>query len=55
MLPQCTSLFSVHNTLKLLTSHSAILWLWIGCYGFFLDPVQFVIVSEIFPTTLRAK
>jgi len=33
----------------------AALWIWIGCYGFFIDPPQFVYVSEIFPTTLRAK
>ncbi|EXJ84067.1 hypothetical protein A1O3_04734 [Capronia epimyces CBS 606.96] len=25
------------------------------CYGFFLDPTQFVWCSEVFPTTLRAK
>lgn len=33
----------------------AFLWIYVGCYGFFLDPPQFVYVSEIFPTTLRAK
>ncbi|OAA55853.1 General substrate transporter [Niveomyces insectorum RCEF 264] len=33
----------------------AFLWIWVGCYGFFIDPPQFVYVAEIFPTTLRAK
>ncbi|CAK7206968.1 hypothetical protein SEUCBS139899_009775 [Sporothrix eucalyptigena] len=33
----------------------AFLWIYVGCYGFFIDPPQFVYVSEIFPTTLRAK
>lgn len=33
----------------------AFLWIYVGCSGFFLDPPQFVYVSEIFPTTLRAK
>jgi sugar phosphate permease len=33
----------------------AILWLYVAVYGFFLDPPQFVYISEIFPTTLRAK
>jgi len=33
----------------------AFLWIYVGCYGFFLDPPQFVFCSEIFPTTLRAK
>lgn len=33
----------------------AILWLYVASYGFFLDPTQFVYISEISPTTLRAK
>ncbi|KAF2102097.1 general substrate transporter [Rhizodiscina lignyota] len=33
----------------------AMLWIWVGLYGFFLDPPQFVYCAEIFPTTLRAK
>jgi MFS family permease len=33
----------------------AFLWIYVACYGFFLDPPQFVYASEIFPTPLRAK
>lgn len=33
----------------------AFLWLYVMVYGFCIDPPQFVVVSEIFPTTLRAK
>jgi uncharacterized transporter YbjL len=31
------------------------IFLYISAYSFFLDPAQFVYVSEIFPTTIRAK
>jgi MFS family permease len=33
----------------------AVLWCYIAAYGFFIDPPQFVIIAEIFPTTLRSK
>jgi hypothetical protein len=35
--------------------NSAFLWIYVGIYGFFIDPPQFVYCAEIFPTTLRAK
>lgn len=37
------------------TASVAILWIWVGCYGFCLDPPQFVYCAEILPTTFIAK